>query len=347
MVRVWKIGSDPGVPGLGKKGFWEIASKNGFTAIGGASLGDLSKYNRDKINFIEEVQKKEKEINGKKSKERRVEEKWNFRSEIKCEAIILQYLSKDKVYIGKVVKEYYFVKKGDLRDYFRTYDKENRAPNRIDVDWKFNENFLESNDKPKSFNADFRDWEDTIHEVTLSDLSRKMDEELRGFLSDVLNKRGYDSELIKSVEEPRVDTKRIIEDDTDENTEKRFKDVDETLKSKSPDVLEGIERVKEAVFISKSRNRKIVDEKKRNSNYTCEVCGFNFEKMYGDIGKKFIVAHHLRPIGIRGEKGEITRQEDIALVCENCHRMLHIRGPHESPYTLEELKNRISKEKGI
>lgn len=340
MVRVWKIGSWPGVPRLGKKGFWEIASKNGFTAIGGAFLGDLSKYSRDKMNFIEEVQKKEKEINGKKARKNSVEGKWNFHSEIKGGAIILQYLSKGEVYVGKVVKEYYFVKEGDLRDYFTRYDKEDRAPSRIDVDWKFNENFLDSNGEPKSFNADFHDWEDTIHEVTLSDLSREMDEELRGFISDVLNRKEYGSELIKSVREP-------IEDDTDENTEKRLYVVDEALKSKSPDVLEGRERVKEAVFISKSRNRKIVDEKKRNSNYTCEVCGFNFEKMYGGIGKKFIVAHHLRPIGIRGEKGEITRQEDIALVCENCHRMLHIRGPHKSPYGLEELKNRISKEKRI
>ncbi len=332
MVRVWKIGSEPGIS---KAKFRKaaIVEKNGFSAIGWSELGDSS----DVVN-IDAIQDRlvsaypDDYTKGHKNTKDKAHEIWYFSHEIDSQDIILQYFSKNEVYIGKVTKPYYYVPTN--KDYW--------VPHRINVEWQ-----MESNDKPKPFKADFHDWEDTIHEVTLSDLSREMDEELRGFISDVLNRKKYGSGLIKSVGEPTIDTKKIIEDDTDENTEKRFKDVDKTLKSKSPDVLEGIERVKEAVFISKSRNRKIIDDKKWNSNYTCEVCGFNFEKMYGDIGKKFIVAHHLRPIGTRGEKGEITRQEDIALVCENCHRMLHIRGHQEHPYTIEELKNRISKEKGI
>jgi len=29
---------------------------------------------------------------------------------------------------------------------------------------------------------------------------------------------------------------------------------------------------------------------------TCKVCGFNFEKVYGNIGKNFIEIYHIRPM---------------------------------------------------
>ena len=29
---------------------------------------------------------------------------------------------------------------------------------------------------------------------------------------------------------------------------------------------------------------------------SCKVCGFNFEKMYGNIGKNFIEIHHIKPM---------------------------------------------------
>ena len=52
------------------------------------------------------------------------------------------------------------------------------------------------------------------------------------------------------------------------------------------------------------------------------VCQFDFYKIYGDLGKGFIEAHHRVPLSeIDGEK--ITTLEDLALVCSNCHRMLH------------------------
>ncbi len=54
----------------------------------------------------------------------------------------------------------------------------------------------------------------------------------------------------------------------------------------------------------------------------CDVCGFDFERCYGPIGRGFIEMHHLLPVAaLRGEvKSSI---DDLALVCSNCHRMLH------------------------
>jgi len=61
---------------------------------------------------------------------------------------------------------------------------------------------------------------------------------------------------------------------------------------------------------------------KNNPELRCCVCGFSFVKTYG---REFIEAHHIHPIGSRGEN-QITKEDDIIPVCSNCHRMLHIRG---------------------
>lgn len=75
---------------------------------------------------------------------------------------------------------------------------------------------------------------------------------------------------------------------------------------------------------------------KSDSKLHCDVCGFSFVKTYGDIGLGFIEAHHLIPLGsVRGER--TTRRADIALVCSNCHRMLHRANPLIKPETLREL----------
>lgn len=52
----------------------------------------------------------------------------------------------------------------------------------------------------------------------------------------------------------------------------------------------------------------------------CEVCGFEFEEYYGEYGKGFAEAHHTRPLSNGSRK---TRLDDLAIVCSNCHRMLH------------------------
>jgi len=70
----------------------------------------------------------------------------------------------------------------------------------------------------------------------------------------------------------------------------------------------------------------------------CSVCGIDFKKKYGDIGKGFIHVHHLEPLAIR--KGyELNPIRDLRPVCPNCHAMLHKRKPE--PYTIDELKNLV------
>jgi 5-methylcytosine-specific restriction endonuclease McrA len=68
----------------------------------------------------------------------------------------------------------------------------------------------------------------------------------------------------------------------------------------------------------------------------CDVCGFSFVETYGDIGDGFIEAHHLVPLAhLHGERA--VRAADLALVCSNCHRMLHRSNPLLRPERLGEL----------
>jgi len=70
----------------------------------------------------------------------------------------------------------------------------------------------------------------------------------------------------------------------------------------------------------------------------CFICDFNFEKVYGDIGKGFIHVHHIKPLSEIDEQYKINPVEDLTPVCPNCHAMLHKRKP---AYSIEEIKNLI------
>lgn len=58
----------------------------------------------------------------------------------------------------------------------------------------------------------------------------------------------------------------------------------------------------------------------------CVVCRFDFGAHYGWIGDGYIEAHHTVPVS-ELNLNQKSRLEDIALVCANCHRMLHRRRP--------------------
>ncbi len=67
----------------------------------------------------------------------------------------------------------------------------------------------------------------------------------------------------------------------------------------------------------------------------CSVCGFNFESIYGELGKGFIHVHHLKPISEIAKSYQVNPERDLRPICPNCHAMLHKRNP---PLSIEELK---------
>ncbi|MDM5264839.1 HNH endonuclease [Bacillus wiedmannii] len=54
----------------------------------------------------------------------------------------------------------------------------------------------------------------------------------------------------------------------------------------------------------------------------CEICGFDFHTVYGELGKDYIEGHHTLPVS-QLKEGEKTKIEDIIMVCSNCHKMIH------------------------
>ena len=58
---------------------------------------------------------------------------------------------------------------------------------------------------------------------------------------------------------------------------------------------------------------------------TCQACRFNFEQHYGELGRGFIEAHHLKPLNqlVEGVAVEYNLAKDFAVLCANCHRMIH------------------------
>ena len=104
----------------------------------------------------------------------------------------------------------------------------------------------------------------------------------------------------------------------------------------------------EAVYFEGSLQRVTTNVYERNPEarkkclehfgFSCNVCGFDFAKRYGEIGEGFIHVHHLTPVSEIGEEYRIDPISDLRPVCPNCHSMLHQTSP---PFSIDELKRRL------
>ncbi|GGH00169.1 hypothetical protein GCM10007415_40100 [Parapedobacter pyrenivorans] len=77
----------------------------------------------------------------------------------------------------------------------------------------------------------------------------------------------------------------------------------------------------------RERNRTLVNKKKKehlkkHGSLSCELCTFDFEKTYGDVGRGFIECHHRTPLSELTPDTKTTLN-DLMLICSNCHRMVH------------------------
>jgi 5-methylcytosine-specific restriction protein A len=91
--------------------------------------------------------------------------------------------------------------------------------------------------------------------------------------------------------------------------------------------------------LGRERNGALVKKKlkqalKRYGKLVCQVCEFDFAVCYGDRGSGFIECHHTKPVATL-TPGHLTHIDDLALLCANCHRIIHWGRPWLS---IEELK---------
>lgn len=95
----------------------------------------------------------------------------------------------------------------------------------------------------------------------------------------------------------------------------------------------------ERKHLARERDSKLIKDardrfKKQHGSLFCEACKFKFEETYGILGEGFIECHHTVPVA-KMPPGYQTKIEEIAMVCSNCHRMLH---KSKNLLTVDELK---------
>ena len=68
------------------------------------------------------------------------------------------------------------------------------------------------------------------------------------------------------------------------------------------------------------RSKAVVNIAKNASSWICEICSLDFQKTYGE---PYIEAHHTIPVYKYSESHSIS-PNDLALLCPNCHKAVHI-----------------------
>lgn len=76
--------------------------------------------------------------------------------------------------------------------------------------------------------------------------------------------------------------------------------------------------------------------------YKCQVCNFDFEEVYGELGSNFIHVHHIIPLSTIGKEYQIDPIKDLIPVCPNCHSIIHRTKEYTS---IDELKAILDKKK--
>lgn len=110
-------------------------------------------------------------------------------------------------------------------------------------------------------------------------------------------------------------------------------DVDESA-------VEGDRRLTQHFRVERSRS--LAQKKKRSvlaatGRLACEVCHFEFKDRYGAIAEGFCEVHHKRPLSSLTAPA-VTHLDDLAIVCSNCRRVLHLSG---CSLSVDELRERI------
>lgn len=75
----------------------------------------------------------------------------------------------------------------------------------------------------------------------------------------------------------------------------------------------------------------------------CQVCGFDFEYFYGERGRGYIEVHHLKPVSTLKGPQTVDPEKDMAVLCANCHRMVHRR--KDDILTPEQLRSVVRRTK--
>ncbi len=116
---------------------------------------------------------------------------------------------------------------------------------------------------------------------------------------------------------------------------------DGTVELIDPDIPEALSvvegRLRLRSHLARERSRLLVAAKRDSvSDRRCEVCGFSSLETYG---VDYCEVHHLTPLAELDGVAP-TRLEDLAIVCANCHRIIHTTS---QPLTLDQVRYKLTK----
>lgn len=98
-------------------------------------------------------------------------------------------------------------------------------------------------------------------------------------------------------------------------------------------------RIRLSIHTRRERNRILVSAAKKGVPWLCDICGIDFDKIYGT---PYIEAHHKQPLESVNISTE-TKISDLALLCPNCHKAVHRLMIVKSTQSYDLLKDAIQK----
>lgn len=99
-------------------------------------------------------------------------------------------------------------------------------------------------------------------------------------------------------------------------SEENARDLDDS------EVTEGEKHTRTTTSLSRSAQK--VKQAKKRDNYSCQACGFHYQK-------RIIQVHHLDPLG-ESKSPRKTKLADLITLCPNCHYLAHHLIPKNSKY---------------
>lgn len=154
----------------------------------------------------------------------------------------------------------------------------------------------------------------TIEELLSFSAKLKSDDEIIAGPSGYISSIAIDAFIRYYAKKNGIDLSKIHLPDEEQSSSKQDPDDEEQKR------LEG--RLTEAKILRRQRNRVARQKCLEESGYACYVCGFNFEKAYGEIGKGFLEVHHTKPLSTYDEE-HVIPQSELCALCSNCHSMVH------------------------
>jgi 5-methylcytosine-specific restriction protein A len=117
-----------------------------------------------------------------------------------------------------------------------------------------------------------------------------------------------------------------MDDEIEAEVPQVFQDVNKEKDKSEKDVNTIVlEKKKYKMHFRIERQGNLGKRVKKRQGLRCKACGIDYGEKYGKIGQSCVDAHHLTPLSTLEADTEISSDidKDFAVLCANCHRMIH------------------------